>query len=153
MQQNIDLIDLLRALNAEGAKYLIVGAYAFAFHGRPRATGDVDLFCGSDPTNAEKIWRALVAFGAPLEDLSVSDLASPGTFYIMGRPPNQIDLITAIDGVTFEQAWSTRIESIYAGVPVSYIGREELIANKKAAARPQDLADVNYLESVKDVQE
>ncbi len=153
MQQNIDLIDLLRALNAEGAKYLIVGAYAFAFHGRPRATGDVDLFCGSDPMNAEKIWRALVAFGAPLEDLSVSDLASPGTFYIMGRPPNQIDLITAIDGVTFEQAWSTRIESIYGGVPVSYIGREELIANKKAAARPQDLADVNYLESVKDVQE
>jgi hypothetical protein len=91
MQQNIDLIDLLRALNAEGAKYLIVGAYAFAFH-------------------------------------------------------------TAIDGVTFEQAWSTRIESIYAGVPVSYIGRNELIANKKAAARPQDLADVNHLESVKDVQ-
>ncbi len=102
--------------------------------------------------NAEKIWRALVAFGAPLEDLRVSDLASPGTFYIMGRPPNQIDLITAIDGVTFEQAWSTRIESIYGGVPVSYIGLEELIANKKAAARPQDLADVNYLESVKDVQ-
>ena len=150
MQQNIDLIDLLRALNAEGANYLIVGAYAFAFHGRPRATSDVDLFVGSDPTNAERVWRALLAFGAPLEDLNLSDLASPGTFFIMGRPPNQIDLITAIDGVTFEQAWSTRIESTYGGVPVSYISREELIANKKAAARPQDLADVSYLESAKD---
>jgi hypothetical protein len=153
MQQNIDLIDLLLALNAEGAKYLIVGAYAFAFHGRPRATGDVDLFVGSEPSNAEKIWRALVAFGAPLEELKLSDLASPGTFFIMGRPPNQIDLITAIDGITFEQAWSTRIDSTYGGVPVWYIGREELIANKKAAARPQDLADVSYLESAKDSRE
>jgi predicted nucleotidyltransferase len=146
MQQNTDLIDLLRALNAEGAEYLIVGAYAFAFHGRARATSDVDLFVGSDPANAQRIWRALVAFGAPLADLSLSDLASPGVFYIMGRPPNQIDLITTIDGVTFEQAWVTRVESSYGGVPVSYIGREELIANKKAAARPQDLADVSYLE-------
>ncbi|HEX3456981.1 MAG TPA: hypothetical protein VHR97_03420 [Candidatus Baltobacteraceae bacterium] len=144
------MIELLRALNAEGAEYLIVGAYAFAFHGRPRATGDVDLFVGSDSENAGKVWRALLTFGAPLEDLRRSDLASPGTFFVMGRPPNQIDLITAIDGVTFEQAWATRIESTYGDVPVSYIGRAELIANKKAAARPQDLADVSYLESVEE---
>jgi len=113
----------------------------------------VDLFVGSDSTNAQRIWRALAAFGAPLEDLSVSDLATPGTFYIMGRPPNQIDLITAIDGITFDQAWSTRIETTYGDVPVSYIGREELIENKRAAARPQDLADVSYLESAKERQE
>ncbi|MBV8343539.1 MAG: hypothetical protein JO190_00925 [Candidatus Eremiobacteraeota bacterium] len=134
-------------MNAERAEYLIVGAYAFAFHGRPRATSDVDIFVGSDAKNGEKVWRALVAFGAPLVDLRPSDLASPGIVYIMGRPPNQIDVITAIDGVTFEQAWATRVESTYGGVPVWYIGRDELIANKKAAARPQDLADVAYLES------
>jgi hypothetical protein len=147
MQQNVDLIDLLNALNDERAEYLIVGAYAFAFHGRPRATSDVDIFVGSDPRNGEKVWRALVAFGAPLAELRPADLASSGIFYIMGRPPNQIDIITSIDGVTFKQAWATRVASTYADVPVWYIGKAELIANKKAAARPQDLADVAYLES------
>jgi hypothetical protein len=147
MQQNIDLIELLAALNAEGARYLIIGAYAFAFHGRPRATKDADIFISSDVENAQKVWRTLVAFGAPLENLKPSDLTSPGTIFSMGRPPNQIDIFTEIDGVTFEQAWSTRVPSSHAGVPVSYIGRAALIENKKAAGRPQDLADVAYLES------
>jgi hypothetical protein len=75
MLQNSDLIDLLRALNDEGAEYLVVGGYAFAVHGRVRATKDVDIFVGTDPQNAAKVWRALAAFGAPLEELSVEDLA------------------------------------------------------------------------------
>lgn len=148
MQQNTDLIDLLAALNAEQAEYVIVGAYAFAFHGRPRATSDVDVFVGFDPKNAQKVWKALMAFGAPLAELRPEDLASPGTFFIMGRPPNEIDIITSIDGVSFEQAWKTRVPSTYAGVAVNYLGRTELIANKKAAGRPQDLADVAFLESM-----
>ncbi len=148
MHQNVDLIDLLNALNAEGAEYLIIGAYAFAFHGRPRATCDVDIFVRLDSKNAEKVWRALLAFGAPLTELRPDDLKTPGTFYIMGRPPNQIDIITSIDGVTFEQAWAARVVSTYGGVPVCYIGKAELIENKKAAGRPQDLADVAYLESI-----
>lgn len=147
MQQNIDLIELLAALNDAGAKFLIVGAYAFAFHARPRATKDADIFVGADPENAARVWKALAAFGAPIEELEERDLALPGTFFIMGRPPNQIDVITAIDGVSFEDAWLTRVESTYGGVPVSYIGRDALIANKKAAGRPQDLADVAYLEA------
>ncbi len=146
MQPNTDLIDLLVALNAAEVEYLLVGAYAFAFHARPRATKDVDIFVGSDPENARKVWRSLVEFGAPLRDMHPDDLSTAGTFFIMGRPPNQIDIITAIDGVTFEEAWVTRIASTYFGVPVWYIGKSELIANKKAAARPQDLADVAYLE-------
>jgi hypothetical protein len=150
MQQNFDLIDLLSALNAEGAEYLLVGAYALAFHGRPRATKDVDVFVGCDPQNAQRVWSALVRFGAPLTELQPSDLASPGTFYVMGRAPNQIDVITSIDGITFEQAWKTRVQSTYGGIPVSYIAKSELIANKRAAARPQDLADLAYLESRED---
>lgn len=146
MEQNSDLIELLGALNASGAKFLFVGAYAFAYHGRPRATKDSDIFIGSDPQNARKVWKALVSFGAPLAELRESDLAAPGTFFIMGRPPNQIDIITSIDGVPFEQAWENRVESMYGGVKVSYISKDDLIANKKAAARPQDLADVAYLE-------
>ena len=146
MQQNSDLIELLAALNAAGAEYLIVGAYAFAFHGKPRATKDADIFVGSNPANAKRVWTALATFGAPMDDLKESDLASPGTFFIMGRPPNQIDVITAIDGISFEEAWSSRVESTYGGIPVAYIGKSALIANKKAAGRLQDLADVAYLE-------
>jgi hypothetical protein len=147
MHQNPDLTELLGALNAEGAKYLIVGGYAFAYHGRARATKDVDIFVGADPDNAKLVMRALKRFGAPVEDLRESDLSSPGTFFIMGRPPNQIDIITTIDGVSFDRAWAARAEAAYGGVPAYYIGREELIVNKKTAARPQDLADVAYLES------
>lgn len=147
MQHNSDLIDLLRALNDEGAEYLIVGAYAFAFHGRPRATKDVDIFVGSDPENSQKVWKALSSFGAPLEDLQPSDLASPGTFFIMGRPPNQIDIITSIDGVSFERAWAGRVASAYGDTPVHYIGKGDFVANKLAVGRPQDIADVAYLEA------
>ncbi len=147
MQQNIDLIDLLRALNAANAKFLLIGAYAFAFHGRPRATKDVDIFVGADLENAKRVWDALVAFGAPLSGIRPEDIAEPGLFFVMGRESNQIDIITEIDGVSFDAAWAARVPSVYADVPVSYISRELLIANKQAAGRPQDLADIAYLES------
>ncbi|HKU81643.1 MAG TPA: DUF6036 family nucleotidyltransferase [Candidatus Tumulicola sp.] len=150
MHRNPDLIDLLAALNAAGAEYLIVGAYAFALHGRPRATKDVDVFVGSEPANAQKVWNALSRFGAPLHELRVEDLCVPGTFFIMGKPPNQIDVITEIDGVSFERAWSNRVTSSYGGEPAHFLGKDDLIANKKAAGRPQDLADVAYLESCAD---
>jgi hypothetical protein len=145
MNPNSDLTELLHALNAEGARYLIVGAYAFAIHARPRATKDADIFIEATPENARRVWEALRRFGAPLEELRIEDLQQPDTFFIMGRPPNQIDIITSIDGVEFAAAWENRLPSAYAGEPVSYIGREDLIANKVAAGRPQDLADVAYL--------
>jgi predicted nucleotidyltransferase len=145
MEPNSDLIDLLRALNDAGAEYLIVGGYAFAVHGRVRATKDADIFVGTDPDNAAKVLLALQTFGAPVEDVTVSDLTVPETFFIMGRAPNQIDIITTIDGVTFDRAWRNRFESTYGGIRVWYIGRDDLIANKEAAGRPQDLLDVAYL--------
>jgi hypothetical protein len=145
MEPNSDLIDLLRALNDEGAEYLIVGGYAFAVHCRVRATKDADIFVGTRAENAAKVWRALARFGAPLDELRVDDLTQPDTFFIMGRPPNQIDVITTIDGVSFESAWSHKLETTYGGIPVYYIGREDLIANKVAADRPQDRLDVAYL--------
>lgn len=145
MNQNSDLIDLLGALNAEDAKYLIVGGYALAYHGRVRATKDTDIFIGTDASNARKVWRALVAFGAPIEELAESDLATAETFFIMGRAPNQIDIITTIDGVDFEQAWKNRCDSHYGDVPVHFIGRDDLVANKSATGRPQDELDVRSL--------
>jgi hypothetical protein len=147
MQQNTDLIELLDALNAAGARFLIAGGYAFAFYGRSRSTKDVDIFIGSDPENAGKIWDALVAFGAPLSDLRLEDLSTPETYFVMGREPNQIDIITSIDGVDFDAAWANRVESNYEGAKLWYLSKPDLIANKKASARPQDLADVAYLEA------
>jgi hypothetical protein len=148
MQANSDLTELLAALNAEGARYLIVGAYAVGLHGRPRATKDADLFVGSDPSNAERVWNALARFGAPLSGVTIDDLATPGTFYIMGRAPNQIDIITEIDGVDFDRAFKNKVTSSYGGVPAFFISKEDLLANKRAAGRPQDLADVAFLESL-----
>jgi predicted nucleotidyltransferase len=145
MNQNSDLTDLLLALNAEGVEYLVIGGYAFALHVRSRATKDVDLFVRPTPENARRLWQALTRFGAPLESVTPEDFATPGTFFIMGRAPNQIDLINDIDGVSFDQAWQGRVKSALGGVPVSYIGRAELLANKEAAGRPQDLVDAAEL--------
>jgi hypothetical protein len=133
MQPNSDLIDLLRAFNAAGADYLLVGGYAVAIHGKMRATKDVDVFIGTDAENAAKVRRALASFGAPLDDLTIEDLTRPETLFIMGRPPNQSDIIT------------NRVESTFGGVRVCYIGKDDLIANKTAAGRPQDRIDLEYL--------
>ncbi len=149
MNQNSDLIDLLRALNAEAAKYLIVGGYALAYHGRVRATKDTDIFIGTDASNARKVWRGLAAFGAPIEELHESDLTRAETFFIMGRAPNQIDIITTIDGVDFEAAWARRSNSHYGDVPVHFIGLDDLVANKSATGRPQDELDVRSLRDLK----
>ena len=145
MQRNDDLIDLLHALNAAGAKYLLVGGYAFAFHGTVRSTKDADIFVGTEAENASRVWHALAAFGAPIDDLRPEDLTKPDSFFIMGRPPNQIDIITTIDGVTFDEAWANRIPATYGDEAVNYISKEDLIRNKTAAGRPQDVADVAYL--------
>ena len=145
MEGNTDLIDLLHALNAESARYLLVGGYAFALHGRVRATKDADIFVGTDPGNARRVWNALLAFGAPLEELRPEDLTQPDTFFIMGRAPNQMDIITTIDAVTFNEAWERRVTTTYGTETAHYIGKEDLIKNKAAAGRPQDLVDVAYL--------
>jgi predicted nucleotidyltransferase len=150
MNVNSNLTDLLRALNEEGAEYLIIGGYALAVHGHLRATKDVDIFVGTDPENAARVYRALIRFGAPLETLARENLTEPDVFFIMGRPPNQIDVITSIDGVTFETAWQNRVESTYDGVPVAYIARADLIANKAASGRTQDLSDLEALRRLED---
>src|SRR5437773_997502 len=100
---------MLRALSAAGAEFLVVGAYAMAAHGLPRATGDLDVWVRPTPENAERVVDALGAFGAPLFDLSVRDLVRPGTVFQLGLPPRRIDVLTSIHGVTFERAWPARV--------------------------------------------
>ena len=146
MQTNSDFRDLFAALNAGDAEYLVVGALALAAHGHVRATKDLDVWVGASPENAERVYRALAVFGAPLHDLTVKDLASSDLIFQIGVPPLRVDIITSIDGVEFVDAWREKMSSEYADQPVHVLSRRHLIQNKKAAGRLQDLADVEALE-------
>lgn len=142
-----DSADLLRALDEAEADYIIVGAHALAAHGIPRATGDFDVLVRPSRGNARRVVEALRRFGAPLEahGVSVEDFARPGTVYQLGLPPRRIDLLTSITGVDFDEAWDTRVVANVAGRPLTVLGREALLANKRATGRDKDLVDVKSL--------
>jgi hypothetical protein len=143
---NQDFRDLLAEFNAHRVEYIIVGAHALAAHGRVRATKDLDIWIRPSPDNAQRAMVALAAFGAPLHELSESDLAVPGTIFQIGVAPIRIDVITSIDGVDFATAWSARLTVPFADQVVNVLSRDDLIRNKKTAAREQDLIDVKWLE-------
>jgi hypothetical protein len=141
---NQDFEDLLAHLNAEGARYLVIGAYAVGIHAQPRATKDLDIFIGTDRANGEAVWRALGKFGAPLGDIPPHQMAEPGTFFTWGNPPFRIDIITTISGVEFEDAWSRRVMHTVneaSGLAAPFISAEDLITNKLASGRHYDLGD------------
>jgi len=146
MPVNPDFRDLFAALNAAGAEYLLVGGYALAVHAAPRFTKDLDVWVNPTPENAARVHEALRRFGAPLGELRVEDLSSPGVVFQLGVPPNRIDVLTAIDGVSFPEAWPERLETTYGGQRVSVISRRHLVMNKRATGRPQDLLDAETLE-------
>jgi hypothetical protein len=143
---NRDFRDLLAEFNVQGVEYLVVGAHALAAHGHVRATKDLDIWVRPDVENAKRVLKALTEFGAPLHDLTEADLANPGTVFQMGLPPLRIDVITAIDGVSFDEAWPARLMTRFAGEPTAVLSKEHLIRNKRAAGRTQDLADIEWLE-------
>ncbi len=144
---NPDFRDLLHEFNAYGVEFLVVGAHALAAHGHVRATKDLDVWVKPSPENAERVYSALMVFGAPLTDLSVDDLSTEGTIFQIGVAPIRIDVITAIDGVDFDSAWGGRVVTKFAGEAVAVLSREHLIQNKRASGREQDLLDVKWLES------
>ena len=143
---NPDFSDMLSALSAEGVEYLLIGAYAMAVHGVPRATGDIDVWVRPSVENAERALRALARYGAPLGNLQAVDLGSEGMVFQIGIAPNRVDVITSIDGVTFDEAWPRRIFTQVGGQTISVIGRDDLIRNKRATGRPRDRADAEQLE-------
>lgn len=145
---NDDFRDLLSALKDAEARFLVVGAYAVAVHGRPRATGDLDVWVEPTPENAKRVMSALVSFGAPLMGLAESELATPGVGLHIGLPPRRIDVLTAVSGLSFEDAWRRRVEASLGSLRCPVIGLDDLITNKRAAARPKDLADVDALNRV-----
>lgn len=139
---------MLDALTEAGVDFLVVGAFALAAHGVPRATGDIDLWVRPDPTNARRLITALQRFGAPIaaHHISAQDFEVPGLVYQLGLPPHRIDLLTSIDGLTFTEAWSRRGVGSLLGRDVPILSRDDLIANKRAAGRPKDLLDIALLE-------
>jgi hypothetical protein len=122
-----------------------VGAYALAFHARPRYTKDFDVLVDSSPENIRRLLVALDQFGFGNLGLRVHDFEE-GKIVQLGMPPNRIDLLTRIDGVTFDEVWSSRVEGKSGDVAMTYIGRDALIRNKRASGRPQDLVDIQLLE-------
>jgi len=144
---NEDFLELLSELNAAEARFLVVGAYAVGVHGHPRATKDLDVWIEATPDNAARVLAALQRFGAPLGDLREEDFSVPGTGFKMGIPPRRIDILTQVSGVAFPEAWPRRVEAEFSeSVRCGVIGFHDLLANKRAAGRPQDIADVSALE-------
>ena len=141
---NPDFVDLLRAFVAADVRFLVVGACALAIHGRPRATGDLDLWVEA-PDNASRVMQALAAFGAPLSAITEIGLAAPGVTYQIGVAPGRIDILTELTGLTFAEAWLTRIRAPFGEVDLNVIGREAFIRNKRATGRAKDLGNIEGL--------
>jgi hypothetical protein len=140
-----DYEDLLNAFNARGVKYLLVGGYAVSFYTVPRFTKDMDLWIRPDERNAQKVYRALEDFGAPLIKIVPGDFVVPGTVYQMGVAPVRIDIINTTGGVPFDEAWKNKKTVKYGKAIVQIIGLIELIAVKKAVGRKQDMIDLEKL--------
>jgi len=144
---NQDFLDLLRSFGAHSVRFLVVGAYALAVHGRPRATGDLDLWIEANPENADRVMAALRDFGAPLAGLSAADLSIPGVVYQIGVPPGRIDILTELSGLAFSEAWPARVRAPFGPLEVDVIGREAFIRNKLATGRDKDRVDIQSLQT------
>ena len=144
-----DYKDLFRTLNAHKVKYLVIGAYAVTFYTEPRFTKDLDVWASNDPVNAERLHRALVAFGAPLKSISVEDLTDKKIIYQIGIAPIRIDIMMGLSGLIFDRAWKNRKRTRYDRVPINVLGLRELIYSKKRTGREQDILDLKKLTNKK----
>jgi hypothetical protein len=142
---NQDFLDLLRAFIDHSVRFLVVGAYALGVHGRPRATGDLDVWVEPTPDNADRLVRALQQFGAPMGQVTVDDFSRPGIVFQMGLPPVRIDVLTELSGLTFDEAWPGRTQAAFGPVTVDVIGRDAFIKNKRTTGRAKDLGDIEAL--------
>jgi predicted nucleotidyltransferase len=145
---NEDYRDMLQCLLEEKVRFLLVGAYAVAVYGYPRATKDIDIFVRAAPENASSLMKALLRFGAPVSDISESDFSREGVVFQIGSSPRRIDILTRISGVDFERAYANRQTVSVEGMDVPVISLKDLIANKRASGRTQDLADLEKLQPI-----
>lgn len=140
-----DLSEFVALLNSLNVEFVIVGGHAVAFHGHPRFTGDIDFLVNPSKANAERVLSVLKAFGFGSLPITVDDLTAPERVVQLGQPPNRIDILTSISGVSFQEAWSTRVAGDAGGHSVNFLGWDALIRNKTASGRDKDQADVKTL--------
>ena len=146
---NEDYRDMIVCLQKEGAEFMLVGGYAVALHGWPRMTFDIDFWILANPQNAAAVLRALRAFGAPLMDLREEDFHKPGIVFQIGTEPQRIDILSAISGVSYEDARVRAVSMTVDGLTFKVISLDDLIVNKQASGRPKDIADARTLEALK----
>ncbi|MEA3364525.1 MAG: nucleotidyltransferase [Candidatus Hydrogenedentes bacterium] len=141
-----DLRAFIELLNSHGVEYIVVGAHAMAYHGCPRYTGDIDLFVKVAPENARQLEGVICEFGFEDTGLTAHDFTEEHQVIQLGFPPNRIDLLTTLTGVSFDAAWAEAVSAELDGLPVKILSRNHLIVNKKALGRTKDLADLEWLE-------
>ena len=142
---NSDYKEMLELLLDVNCDFIVVGAYALAAHGHPRATGDIDIWVRPAHDNAISVMKALAAFGAPIVNLTIEDLSQTGNVFQIGVAPCRIDILTNIDGVTFDEAYQSLVRVEVDGLSVPFLSREMLIKNKLATGRLKDRADAEEL--------
>lgn len=147
---NPEFREILSEFCAGEVEFLLVGAYALAVHGLPRATGDIDLWVRRAPENAKKVWEALARFGAPMAGVNPHDFEVPDLIFQVGVAPRRVDVITQVDGLNFEEAWERCTWADVEGLRIPVVCAEDLLRNKRASGRPKDLGDAAYLEAVID---
>jgi hypothetical protein len=145
MEVQPDFKELLELYNAHGVDYLIVGGYALAFYGAPRFTGDLDILVKPDHDNAQRILAALSDFGFGSLGLTQEDFIRPERVVQLGLPPVRIDIMTTLTGVAWPEAWAGKESGLFGDVTVGFLGRQQLVANKRALGRKRDLADLEAL--------
>lgn len=143
-----DFKELLESFNAHRVEYVIVGAHALAFHGAPRFTNDLDVYVRPSAENAARVLAALADFGFGSLDLQAADFENPDNIVQLGVAPVRIDLIMSLGGVSWDQVDAGKVTGRFGDVPVNYIGRDQFIANKKAAGRLKDLADIEAIRKI-----
>ena len=136
---------MLSAFRSEAVEFIIVGGYAVAAHGYPRATGDIDLWVRPSLENSKKIYRALEKFGALLSDLRDDYFSVPDQIFQIGLPPSRIDIISGVEALGFDEAWAGKFELEVEGVKVWMLSKKDLMINKAALKRPKDRIDLEWL--------
>lgn len=144
---NPDYKEMLSLLLEKEVEFLLVGAFALAAHGFPRATGDIDIFVNPTKANSEKVFRCLAEFGAPLHDVTAEDFSLPGIIFQIGIAPRRIDIISLIDGVTFEEGIEDAVEVVIDGLRIPVLSKPKLIKNKESTGRLKDQVDADNLRS------
>ena len=150
MSANSLFKELLRKFNEHQIKYLIVGAYAVMKYTEPRYTKDLDVWIEPSRVNAEKVFRALAEFGAPLDSVTTEDFSNPELIFQVGIAPHRIDILMSVKGLQFAEAWARRIETRFDDVPLQIVSKADLLTAKEAMGRPQDILDAEALRRASD---